>query len=420
MLDYTESVCPKCRRVIPARIYFKNKNTMIESKCPEHGKFKTLHMWDTKELYNLTCNRKEKIRCEFPLYSVIRCEDCNSHIISNQLVLFTTPKCNLNCKFCYDGLKKHIDHFYLKDIENIVSSHPNLRGIQLSGGEVTLRKDLFEIISFLKKKGLKISIITNGTRTCDIDYVKKLKKSGVDSIIISVEEGLRSKKILTCAYRSIDNFKRYGINFGVSFTVTKKNINQIKKITEFAISNGASGIRIAPHHTTKFNKREIGYVRFSDVIKAFCEGFDIKMQDLKLQHKFRYMAEGITSYLSSGIWANNFCSIQFWFIRKNNKIKKYNETSEFKLLYMLLRLFSNSVILKIIKSVNYFFHFKEKISFKNFYRKNLFLVELQHVMNTHNIDLRFLQDSKGIVILKKADIKKPIPYCYSHMIRGFA
>jgi len=419
MIYFTKSVCPKCRIVLPAKIYFDNENTIIEKVCSKHGKFKSLHSWDTEELYKIGCREiDEEIRCSFPINSPIQCEKCKKHLISQDLVLFTTGKCNLNCDFCYDGARSHIDDFYVDDIERILINYPNLKRIQLSGGEVTMREDLFSILSFMKKSGFGVSIVTNGTRTSNEDYVKELKASKIDFVVVSIEKNLRSKKIEGYAFKSIDNLKKYNIRFVISSTITEKNINEIKNIVKFAILHGASAIRLAPYHITKFNERPISNIRFSDVVKAFCDSFGIKMEDIIQQHEFRCMGERITNYLRSGIHGNNIPFLHFWFVRKNGNIKKYNKTFQFKLMCTVLRLLTNCIVLKFLRNVNRYLNFVKYLSYKTLFNDNFFLVQIQNTMNPYNIDLRFLQNSKGIIITRKDDIKHPIPYCYSHMIRG--
>lgn len=89
-------------------------------------------------------------------------------------VINITNYCNQNCIFCsvdkkgidptLDEMKKIIDNFYDK----------NIKFISLSGGEPTLRKDLFAILKYIKSKGMNIGMITNGQKISDFAYCQSI------------------------------------------------------------------------------------------------------------------------------------------------------------------------------------------------------------------------------------------------------
>ena len=144
IFDLTKSICPVCRNILPARIYFKNGKTIMEKECPKHGKFTALHFWDSEKLYRLidSAYKEEKeIICSSPL----DCEKCNKHsVFSTQLGIFMTKKCNLNCPFCcLKRFKVSIDELNMDDIKKIAKTHSEKKLISLGAAEVTMRKDLF-------------------------------------------------------------------------------------------------------------------------------------------------------------------------------------------------------------------------------------------------------------------------------------
>jgi len=99
--------------------------------------------------------------------------------------------CNNNCLFCYFRDRK--DKLFVPGFAHVkrrlqLARKLGIRTVEFTGGEATLRDDIFELISFAKKelrfKG--ITVITNGTRFCDKNFAIKAKESGVDEILVSI------------------------------------------------------------------------------------------------------------------------------------------------------------------------------------------------------------------------------------------
>lgn len=91
--------------------------------------------------------------------------------------------------------------------------------IQLSGGEPTLREDLPQIIEMGHEIGFKfIQLNTNGLKLADLDYVKSLKDSGLNSVFLqfdgvddSVYSKLRGERLLDYKLKAIENLKKVEI-----------------------------------------------------------------------------------------------------------------------------------------------------------------------------------------------------------------
>ncbi|MFA5188678.1 MAG: radical SAM protein [Patescibacteria group bacterium] len=95
--------------------------------------------------------------------------------------------CNQKCLFCSNPENGNVldlaqVKFYIDDFAN-----KNYQGVILTGGEPTLNADLEKVISYAKSKGLEVRIITNGQKTADLEYLKKLKNVGLDLIHVSVQ-----------------------------------------------------------------------------------------------------------------------------------------------------------------------------------------------------------------------------------------
>jgi MoaA/NifB/PqqE/SkfB family radical SAM enzyme len=83
----------------------------------------------------------------------------------DSVIFFVTSICNAKCKTCFywENLNQRGDLTF-DEIERITRSMPKFRGLLLSGGEPTLRKDLVDVVGlFVRHNGIQnLSLPTNG------------------------------------------------------------------------------------------------------------------------------------------------------------------------------------------------------------------------------------------------------------------
>ena len=95
--------------------------------------------------------------------------------------------CNQKCLFCSNPENGNVlDYekavFYINDFVN-----KNYQGVIFTGGEPTLNEILPLVIKYAKDKGLEVRMITNGQKTADYEFLKKLIASGLDLMHVSVQ-----------------------------------------------------------------------------------------------------------------------------------------------------------------------------------------------------------------------------------------
>jgi radical SAM protein with 4Fe4S-binding SPASM domain len=158
-----------------------------------------------------------------------------------------TDKCNLKCKFCYANprtvseriegdislAKKIIDKARLLNIDHLT----------ISGGEPLLRKDIFEIIKYAKKRIDEVLMVTNGV-LIDQTAAHKLMETGIDVISISIEsshkdihEELRGEGTYEKVLTAIDCLKRAGFSkksINIVATINRKNFHVLHEFSQFA------------------------------------------------------------------------------------------------------------------------------------------------------------------------------------------
>ncbi|HPT73944.1 MAG TPA: radical SAM protein, partial [Methanomassiliicoccaceae archaeon] len=201
LIGETESLCPECLKVIPAKKIAENDNVYLEKTCPEHGSYKVLIWRGVADYKNLSSYapvpskpgkvavKKEDIVC--PLDCGL-CEEHRQHTCL--VVLEVTNDCNLKCPICFASANERY-HFnptmdeIRKMYQTAIDHVDDPICVQLSGGEPTIRDDLPEIVRMGKEMGISfIEVNTNGYRLAnDIEYLRKLKEAGVDSLYFSFD-----------------------------------------------------------------------------------------------------------------------------------------------------------------------------------------------------------------------------------------
>ena len=97
-----------------------------------------------------------------------------------------TQRCNLKCEYCYnrENLNKQ-EELSTAEVEKVLGILQNLgvRTIILTGGEALLRGDIIQIAQWIKEKGFRLEVLTNGTMLNDRRKILEL----ADSLIISID-----------------------------------------------------------------------------------------------------------------------------------------------------------------------------------------------------------------------------------------
>ncbi len=162
--------------------------------------------------------------------------------LQNPLIIPTTVKweathsCNLNCKHCLANAGCKIDNeLSCSEVIDLIDQCVDL-GIQnfgILGGEPLLRADIFDIIEYLEKCPLNVTISTNAT-LIDDSFIERISKSKIRSFSVSVDglecehDYLRGKKgSFNKALDGIKRLKRINKRVSVLMVVTRQNINQI-------------------------------------------------------------------------------------------------------------------------------------------------------------------------------------------------
>lgn len=176
-------------------------------------------------------------------------------------------KCNTVCKFCYHLHKKDKWDQYTKPFTKIKIDIDKgvMRGnkyMDITGGEPTIHPDIEQIVSYAKKQGLQVCIITNGM--VPEKKTNQLINAGIDEFLVSIHgtKDIHNQVVQTEKARDMQIFFLESILDKVSIrfncVITKLNQNEFDIIAKWMSlykPKIVNFINFNPHHQWKDDKQ---------------------------------------------------------------------------------------------------------------------------------------------------------------------
>ncbi len=175
------------------------------------------------------------------------------------VVLELTSRCNNNCNHCYINLPAGdtaamMSELSLEQVKHIVDESVPMGTLWfvLSGGEPLLHPDFFDIYIYLKKKGMLVSVFTNGSLLTEehVQLFKKYPPRDIEITVYGVTEEVHAKvtgkKTYTATMAGIDMLLAHGLPVTLKTTVMKSNVEEFDQIAEFCRSRSDQLFRFDP------------------------------------------------------------------------------------------------------------------------------------------------------------------------------
>lgn len=162
----------------------------------------------------------------------------------------TTRACNLECPHCRASSKsrRSLKELSIEEANRFIEEAASFSKpiLVFSGGEPLLRPDLYELIEYASKLGLKPTLAANATLiTQEVAY--RLKESGIKVVAVSIYGASSDSHDRFCGeagafartLEGIKHIKKVGIDLQINTTLTKRNLGELEAIGDFALQQGA-------------------------------------------------------------------------------------------------------------------------------------------------------------------------------------
>ncbi len=195
-------------------------------------------------------------KCEYYLKLAHSPEAKSSeHFVPLVMSWNVTRECNMKCSHCYINAtdKKLQNELTTKEAKNLIDQIYKVSAplLILSGGEPLLRPDIFELIRYGSKKGLKMGLGSNGSLIND-DMAKKLKEAGIATVSISLDSNIPAQHdefrgvagAWEKAVEACKSLRKNNVLVQVNTTLTQQNYNQIDDIMSLAENIGVENFHL--------------------------------------------------------------------------------------------------------------------------------------------------------------------------------
>jgi radical SAM protein with 4Fe4S-binding SPASM domain len=174
--------------------------------------------------------------------------------------LEVTARCNNNCRHCCINLpggdiKARKQELSLEEIKEITDQAVAMGAIWclITGGEPLLREDFFSIYSYMKKRGLLVSVFTNATLITE-EHVRLFRKYPPRDLEVTVygvtpktyEQVTRTAGSYAAFMRGLNLLLVSGINVRLKAMALRSNIQEMPEIARFCRERTKDYFRLDP------------------------------------------------------------------------------------------------------------------------------------------------------------------------------
>jgi len=295
VLGATESICPRCRRVLDAQLVERAGRVVLRRSCPDHGDFEAVVYGDARRHAEIQRFDKpgEEPR-ERQTESVDGCPHdcgiCPDHAQHTCLgIIEVNTACNLDCPICFadsgSGQQEHGYSLSLEQVESMLDSFVRAEGapesVQLSGGEPSIHPQILEMLRAARDRDIPLVMLnTNGIRLArDPRFAPALAEIGVhvylqfDGFEDSTQEAIRGRPLTEEKLRALERCAEAGVGVSLAAAVERGlNEHEVGAIVRFGVEHPAvTGVFFQPvTHSGRFrpDSDPLDKLTNSDVIEA--------------------------------------------------------------------------------------------------------------------------------------------------------
>ncbi len=224
----TSSICPVCLDEVAACVVERDGAVYFNKRCAAHGEFDVL----------ISKNPQDYRRLSKSYFFLMK-----KPMAPSEYYLCATTVCNADCPICF--LKQcpaEPQGLSLAEIRKIALNR-RVKRFTFSHGEATTCPDLPAMIEILRKQGKLVNIHTNGIRLADLEYVLRLRRSGISQVSLQLDALSESKSLdlrgagsFGCQLKALENLKKARIPVTLNVTVAKDlNLDEMGRLFDYAV-----------------------------------------------------------------------------------------------------------------------------------------------------------------------------------------
>lgn len=266
-LGTTQSLCPDCLALVPAKIVSRNGRVYFRKRCPVHGEREDFVCGDVNWFDRNSYSLPGKVPVSFGAdpdrgcpYDCGLCTEHEQHTCIGLLEI--TSNCNLECPMCFAVSGPGGKHLTFDECKAAIDRLVEVEGqpeiLQLSGGEPTVHPEFHHIHQYACEQPIDIVMInTNGVRLAKddafLDKVASLKHRTeiylqFDGFSDSGYEILRGESLLETKLRAVERLGEAGLNTILVCTVQPGvNDQELGQIVSFGMQRPwVTGVSFQP------------------------------------------------------------------------------------------------------------------------------------------------------------------------------
>ncbi len=255
-LGTTRSLCPRCRRLVEAKIIVRKGRVYFRKNCPEHGicedfvcsdvAYYDRHEFSQPARLPNAYGTKSDKGCPYD------CGICTEHEQHTCIALIEiTSGCNLECPMCFAESGPGGKFLDLATYKKMVDRYVFLEGIpdvlQISGGEPTIHPELLSMVRYAYEQPIQaVMINTNGVRLAHDPGLVEALAAMKDKVEIYLQfdgleertyKALRGTNLLEIKLAALENLRRHDLRCTLVCTVEHNtNLHEVGAVVEFGLA----------------------------------------------------------------------------------------------------------------------------------------------------------------------------------------
>ena len=292
LLGMTQSLCPECLALVPAKIIARRGRVYFRKRCETHGVREDFVCSDVGQYDRMEFSLEGKVPEEFGIvpsrgcpYDCGLCTEHEQHTCLGLVEI--TSSCNLECPMCYASSGPRGKHLRFEECRSAIDRLVQVEGrpevLQLSGGEPTIHPEFLRILEYGCAQPIDLVMInSNGIRFARdqsfLEAVARYKQRlevylQFDGFSEKTSIALRGESLVESKLRAIELLGQHNIRI-ILVTTLQAGVNEdeIGAIVKFGVDRPwVTGVSFQP---ATYSGRHVlpgdleNRITFPDVVRA--------------------------------------------------------------------------------------------------------------------------------------------------------